>query len=166
MNVEDYLPQGRPTVESRPGHEVNVVVVRRLVQFAMALVVMVILVATVLGLVMRGISREERQTRSVTPPRFADDSGPFIGPALEPNPAADLARLKEEELSRLNGYGWVDRNTGVAHIPIERAIDILARSGLPSPAAGTAGQGPPAVARPSTTTKEKAGPDPKREQQP
>jgi len=165
MNVEDFLAQGRPTAESKPGHEANVLTVRTLAQFAIALVVVIIVVEAVLGLVMRGFSREEVHLRSLAPPRFADDSRQSIAPALQPNPAAELARMKEEE-KRLNEYGWVDRNAGVAHIPIERAIDILARSGLPSPAAGPASQGPPAGAKPPAETKEKAGRDPKQEQKP
>ena len=44
----------------------------------------------------------------------------------------------QEELGQLNGYGWVDRKAGIAHIPIERAIDILATTGLPRVAAGRA----------------------------
>ena len=39
--------------------------------------------------------------------------------------------MKAEELRRLNGYGWVDRKAGIAHIPIDRAMDIVATTGLP-----------------------------------
>jgi hypothetical protein len=46
--------------------------------------------------------------------------------------------VKADELSRLNGYGWVDRAAGIAHIPIERAIEIVAASGLPAPQPATA----------------------------
>jgi hypothetical protein len=38
-------------------------------------------------------------------------------------------RAQEEEI--LNSYGWVDQQAGVAHIPIEQAIEILAARGLP-----------------------------------
>jgi hypothetical protein len=30
---------------------------------------------------------------------------------------------KAEQRKRLHGYGWVDRDAGVVHIPIERAIE-------------------------------------------
>ncbi len=33
--------------------------------------------------------------------------------------------LYQEELKRLNSYGWVNREGGVAHIPIERAMQII-----------------------------------------
>jgi hypothetical protein len=39
-------------------------------------------------------------------------------------------RAAEDKI--LNGYGWVDREHGVARIPIDRAIDLLAQRGLPA----------------------------------
>jgi hypothetical protein len=37
--------------------------------------------------------------------------------------------------TELNGYGWVDAQHSVAHIPIEEAMKILAAQGLPQAAA-------------------------------
>ena len=42
-----------------------------------------------------------------------------------------MKELREEEAARLSSYGWVDRPAGVAHIPIDRAMAILAERGLP-----------------------------------
>jgi hypothetical protein len=42
-----------------------------------------------------------------------------------------MAKFRAEEEKRLRSYGWVDQQQGVAHIPIDRAIDALARKGLP-----------------------------------
>ncbi len=37
-------------------------------------------------------------------------------------------RYRRNETARLNSYGWVDRQKGIIHVPIERAIDeILAQ---------------------------------------
>ncbi|HVE84307.1 MAG TPA: hypothetical protein VND93_15730 [Myxococcales bacterium] len=42
-------------------------------------------------------------------------------------------RLRREQLQRLGSYGWVDRDAGVIHVPITRAMDEvvsdLAREG-------------------------------------
>ncbi|MGZ5966505.1 MAG: hypothetical protein ACXWP4_02475 [Polyangiales bacterium] len=44
----------------------------------------------------------------------------------EPRQAeAPEARTAQEK--RLHGYGYVDRGKGIAHIPIERAIEIVAK---------------------------------------
>jgi hypothetical protein len=55
----------------------------------------------------------------------------FPEPRLETNERTELApvRLKEEE--ELNSYGWVDQKAGVVHIPIERAMQLIAQRGLP-----------------------------------
>lgn len=37
--------------------------------------------------------------------------------------------LKQED--QLNSYGWVDQQAGVAHIPIDRAMDLIVQRGLP-----------------------------------
>jgi hypothetical protein len=59
-------------------------------------------------------------------------------PPLLARPEAELARVRDEEAKQLEGYGWVDAAAGVAHIPIERAIDIVAARGLPARAPATA----------------------------
>jgi hypothetical protein len=46
-----------------------------------------------------------------------------------------LARQAQEQ-ARLNSYGWVDEDAGVAHIPIERAMEMILEEGLPARAGG------------------------------
>lgn len=53
-------------------------------------------------------------------------------PRLQADPLQDLARLHAEEDAILHSYAWVDRPTGVVRIPIERAVELLAQSGLPA----------------------------------
>ena len=48
-------------------------------------------------------------------------------PRLQARPAADLARLREREDAELEGWSWADRKAGLARIPIERAMDLLAQ---------------------------------------
>jgi hypothetical protein len=39
-------------------------------------------------------------------------------------------KLRGAQQSRLDGYGWVDRDAGVIHVPVERAMDaVLAEEG-------------------------------------
>jgi hypothetical protein len=51
-------------------------------------------------------------------------------PRLQSKPIVDLKEIRAAEDKILNGYGWVDQKTGVAHIPVDRAIDLLAQRGL------------------------------------
>ena len=55
----------------------------------------------------------------------------FPLPRLETNELGQLndQRLQEENI--LNTYGWVDQKAGIAHVPIDRAMQLLAQRGLP-----------------------------------
>ena len=47
-------------------------------------------------------------------------------------PRVELQQLKEDEDAILNNYGWIDPNKGTVRIPIDQAIDMVAKKGLPS----------------------------------
>jgi len=51
-------------------------------------------------------------------------------PRLQSQPVTDLKDMRAAEDRILNGYGWVDQKQGVAHIPVDRAIDLLAQRGV------------------------------------
>lgn len=52
-------------------------------------------------------------------------------PVLQADPYKDAEQIKLQTSRRLNSYGWVDRNSGIVHIPIERAMRILVDRGMP-----------------------------------
>ncbi len=52
-------------------------------------------------------------------------------PHLQRAAAEDLARLRREEEAVLKTF-HLDKQTGVIRIPVERAMEILAREGLPA----------------------------------
>jgi hypothetical protein len=61
-------------------------------------------------------------------------------PQLNPHQADELAALRARQREILSTYAWVNREQGVARIPIQRAIGILAeRAG--DAGGGKAGQG-------------------------
>lgn len=43
------------------------------------------------------------------------------------HPADRLTALRAAAEQRLHSYGWVDRQAGVVHIPIERAMQLIVR---------------------------------------
>jgi hypothetical protein len=51
-------------------------------------------------------------------------------PRLQVDPRIDLDRLHAEERERLTTYGWADRERGLARMPIERAMELLAERGI------------------------------------
>lgn len=53
------------------------------------------------------------------------------GIRLETDPRADGDRLQQAAKTRLETYGWSDQRRGLAHVPIARAMDLLAAHGWP-----------------------------------
>jgi hypothetical protein len=47
------------------------------------------------------------------------------GPRLQTDPAGEMAALRAEERELLEGWGWVDRQAGVARVPVEVGMDLL-----------------------------------------
>src|SRR5262245_61164420 len=66
----------------------------------------------------------------------------FPNPLLQSNAKvkSDIAEVKRHENEALNSYGWVEKNKGIARMPIEKAMEEVAENGLGSgsqaPAAG------------------------------
>ena len=44
---------------------------------------------------------------------------------------SDWQALQAQQEATLHSYGWVDRQAGVVHIPIDQAIDLVLQRGLP-----------------------------------
>jgi hypothetical protein len=154
----DYRPQGEPGAH---GHEPTDDDIRKVLASAAALVVVCICALTFLSWLMRGYQSEQRAGDSTRPPLFADDRGQFPEPRLQENPHADLRAMRAADHAELSSYGWVDRKSGIAKIPIGRAIEIVANRGLPqagakqeskpgegSPKAGAASNRPSAEEKP------------------
>lgn len=55
----------------------------------------------------------------------------YPNPQLQPNPRADMAKFYNEEMRLLNGSGWIDKDNGIAHIPISDAMRLVAQEGIP-----------------------------------
>ena len=53
-------------------------------------------------------------------------------PRLQVTPATDLKKVRAEEDAALHSYAWIDAQSGLVRIPIDRAIELLAERGLPA----------------------------------
>jgi hypothetical protein len=72
------------------------------------------------------LPREPRISAIANPNRIPPE------PRLQPHPANELQSLRRHEDDVLNHYGWVDQKAGVVRIPVDKAMDILARRGFPT----------------------------------
>jgi hypothetical protein len=118
-----------PKPGNGPGHETGDVNVWAVGKFAIALIAIVALSLSLLVGLFKYF-----QTRDQAKP-VVETQNPnqlFPEPRLQRTPIPDLKTVHAEEDRILNGYGWVDPQRGVVRIPIDVAIDVLARKGLPS----------------------------------
>lgn len=110
-------------------HETRDANIRSLVKFGIGLFVLI--VAAMIA--MRFVFDYFKATQQLGPPAspFAETQAAPPAPRLQVRPVQDLKQLRQAEDERLNSYGWVDQKAGVARIPIDRAMDLLAQKGLP-----------------------------------
>ena len=52
---------------------------------------------------------------------------------LQPEPAQDIQAFTADKRRLLSSYGWVDRERGIARIPIDRAMALLAQHDATTP---------------------------------
>jgi hypothetical protein len=50
------------------------------------------------------------------------------GPRLQADPMREMDELRAAETAELSSYGWVDEAGGIASIPVDRAMALLAES--------------------------------------
>src|SRR6266852_8571123 len=74
------------------------------------------------------VKTTEADTRMVGP----EDITKFPQPRLEKDERLEINDFRLEEEKMLNSYGWVDEKAGMVHIPIERAMQLVAQRGLPT----------------------------------
>jgi hypothetical protein len=108
------------------GHETTDVNIWAVGKFGAALVIMTLLsVGLLIGVFQFFNTRDERQVKAVDPTKM------FPSPQLLPDEPKNLSRFRADERQILSGYGWVDQKNGVVRIPIDQAMDLLAKRGLP-----------------------------------
>jgi hypothetical protein len=123
-----------PDTHGQVGHETTDASAFYVGLFALALALMIALVLLFLvGMFWRFEVSAERAD-PVASPVAGDQTPPE--PRLQTQPSAELAQLRHNEDEKLGSYQWIDQQQGIVQIPVDRAIDILARRGLPEPKAG------------------------------
>ena len=53
-------------------------------------------------------------------------------PNLQTQPFKDVYDLRHTENEKLTSYGWVDKEGGIARIPVDRAMEVMLQRGLPT----------------------------------
>src|SRR5690348_16130177 len=112
----------------RRGHEANDVRFRWILAVAGGIVVTVILVDAFLwlfhGHLQKKLKAEDAKNFAQIGVR-AESRKKFPEPHLQINPKNDLKIFRAREEAELNSYGWINHQSGIVRIPIERAMDLI-----------------------------------------
>lgn len=94
--------------------------------------VVTILAAVLVLFLFNFLAERAREAEPPNPPLARHEQGRQPPePRLQEAPFKDIAALRAEEAALLDGYGWVDEPAGIARIPIEEAMRVVAANGLP-----------------------------------
>ncbi len=105
------------------GHETSDMDPKYVVYFAVGLVIVGILIQVALWWMFRRF--EQAQARRESQPKLVESAKRVPEPRLQVSPQDDLQELLRQENQILTTYGWIDRRTGTARIPIDRAMQLF-----------------------------------------
>jgi hypothetical protein len=100
-------------------------------KFLVGLAVTCVVVALLLVAFYRGMRSYVAGLQPPPPHMKFEADRKAAGPLLEENPVSDFAAFRAQEDRALSTYGWVDKGRGVARIPVQEAMRLLAERGLP-----------------------------------
>ena len=61
-------------------------------------------------------------------------------PNLQTQPFKDVYMMRKGEAETMESYGWMDKDGGIARIPIDRAMEVMMERGFATRAAGGDGK--------------------------
>ena len=120
-----------PRIDPQPGYELSDLRPGYIALFGIALTAVIVGAAVITSLLIHFKAAEH--SRQETPvPRLAQEREATPGPRLQVDANKDLRQMRAGEEAALNSYAWVDKDAGIVRIPIQRAMEILAKQGLPA----------------------------------
>lgn len=109
--------------KNQPQQEPGDISARAVLWVVAGILAMVVVVALVAGGLTRTLGPN---TRGPVPETPARSSRPSRSIRLSSDPVNEIAAFERDKRSRLDSYGWVDRQHQFAHVPIEQAMRTLA----------------------------------------
>jgi hypothetical protein len=126
---QQHPPTAGHAGEAAAGHELSDARVRPLVWSGLALAILMLLAFAVIAILLFGVGQAPADTSNSVPEGAAVEQQLPPAPRLEQNPNVDGNRIITQQTERLESYGWVNERSGTAHIPIERAMELLLEQG-------------------------------------
>jgi hypothetical protein len=131
MSQQDHRGQG--------GYEKTDAHAGATVRAGLTILGVMFLTALVLVPMYRFLGRREKAEQKPAATVLKPDAAAPAFPRLVASEPAVLAEFRAQEDAFLAGWGWVEKDEGIARMPIEEAMKIVAERGLPTfPAPGPA----------------------------
>jgi len=125
-----------------PGYETRDADTRGVYQFLVAMAIVLAATGIVCWLLFRFFSTHAVDQAATDSP-FAETRQLPLGPQLQVNPRQDWLKFRAAQQQSLETYAWENRTAGTARVPIEVAMELLVKKGVPVQGAPEA---PPAAA--------------------
>ncbi len=120
-----------PRTDLQASYELSDLRPRYIAFFGIGLSVVLVISVVIASLIVH--YKTVQHARQDTPiPRLAREREATPGPRLQVDANKDLRQMRAGEEAALNSYAWVDKDAGIVRIPIQRAMEILAKQGLPA----------------------------------
>jgi hypothetical protein len=142
MDKSPGAPAGSPGYETRDAH------IGGVLKFMLYLALGLAASCLFCWWLFRYFSVIEKNPTSPSP--FAETRQLPAGPQLQVNPRQDLLKFRAEQQQALNSYAWEDRDAGTVRIPIDRAMDLLLKKGIPVAPGQSQGVAPAEMEKPAS----------------
>jgi hypothetical protein len=160
--MEHIKPQASSfTTDSQHGHETSDVNPRAILAFGAFLIFSAIVIHVLLWGLYRYLDKEAEQRNPPPNPMVQQQpeakstmmqsssmtaekesqtvqrlTATFPEPRLQVDDARDMNKMRQTENQQLEGYQWVNKETGTVRVPIDRAMELILERGLPNVPAG------------------------------
>jgi hypothetical protein len=129
-----------------PAHEESDENATGIIKFGVALAIGIAVICLLMWTLFKIFKTVTAEEEAQPPPLFRGERLPpeprLQGmPGHQNFPAEDIREFRAKEDAQLNSYGWVDRQAGIVHIPIEEAKRLIVERGLTAPATQNTIQG-------------------------
>lgn len=123
------MDKSHGTPANSPGYETRDANTGGVLNFLVIMAVVLVLTGLIAWGVFRYFATQARQNAATSP--FADTRPLPLGPQLQVTPREDWLQYRQSQQQNLETYSWVNKEKGIVSIPVEQAMDILVKKGLP-----------------------------------
>jgi hypothetical protein len=114
-------------------HEESDVNVSAIIRYGIGLLVIAAVLHVFLWWLQGTYSRQNQRAQTQVYPLAAGQQDRLPpSPRFQENPQQELQDLRAKQKAQLEGYGWVNKEAGVARIPIEDAMKMVVERGVPT----------------------------------